>query len=125
MNKKIILFAVIIVLGVVALVSLGGNIMSPYVTFQEARERKGTYVQVIGSLDKKNPVTYQGTDLSFKIENDRKDSMLVVHSGIKPANFEHSQQVVVLGSFDAERNVFVADKLLVKCPSKYQKEQKQ
>ena len=115
----------IIVLGVVALVSLGGNIMSPYVSFQEARERKGSYVQVIGTLDKKNPVTYLGTDLQFVIENDRKDSLQVIHSGIKPANFEHSQQVVVLGIFDASRNVFVADKLLVKCPSKYQKEQKQ
>lgn len=125
MNKKIVLFAVIIVLGAVALVSLGGNIMSPYVSFQEARERKGSYVQIIGTLDKKIQVSYHGNELHFVLQDDKNDSIAVAHNGVKPMNFEHAQQVVILGSFNPDRNLFLADKLLVKCPSKYQKENRQ
>jgi cytochrome c-type biogenesis protein CcmE len=44
--------------------------------------------------------------------------MMVVYDGAKPANFEQADQVVVIGRY--ENGLFVADQLLVKCPSKYQ-----
>lgn len=36
-----------------------------------------------------------------------------------PADFARAEQVVVIGSYKTE-DLFVADKILMKCPSKYQ-----
>ena len=38
-----------------------------------------------------------------------------------PPDLYRSEQVVVIGSF--KEDVFVADKILLKCPSKYQEEE--
>ncbi len=60
---------------------------------------------------------------SFSIKDDNDHQLRVSHNEAKPLNFEHAEQVVVLGRFDAEKDIFEADKLLIKCPSKYKKEQ--
>ena len=44
----------------------------------------------------------------------------VVFLNTMPADFLRSEQVVVVGSFHNE--TFLADKILMKCPSKYQEE---
>jgi len=41
------------------------------------------------------------------------------HLGPKPLNFEHADQIVLLGKYSPERDIFEADRVLVKCPSKY------
>jgi cytochrome c-type biogenesis protein CcmE len=41
----------------------------------------------------------------------------------KPSNFEQAVSIVAIGHYDASRGVFLADDLLVKCPSKYQEMQ--
>jgi cytochrome c-type biogenesis protein CcmE len=46
--------------------------------------------------------------------------MRVRYHGLKPANFEEAISIVAIGRYDGSEKVFVADKLLVKCPSKYQ-----
>jgi cytochrome c-type biogenesis protein CcmE len=38
-----------------------------------------------------------------------------------PPDLQRSEQVVVIGSF--REDVFVADKILLKCPSKYEEEE--
>lgn len=92
--------------------------LTPYVSFAEAR-RAGTTVQVIGKI------VYSGVkyeidthQLQFPISDENQDKMMVVYSGAKPANFEQATQLVVIGRY--QNGVFVADQLLVKCPSKYQ-----
>jgi cytochrome c-type biogenesis protein CcmE len=40
---------------------------------------------------------------------------------VKPANFEDAVSIVAIGRY--ENGVFAAEKLLVKCPSKYQGEE--
>jgi cytochrome c-type biogenesis protein CcmE len=44
----------------------------------------------------------------------------VRYHGVKPANFEDAVSIVAIGRYDAAASEFAADKLLVKCPSKYQ-----
>jgi len=44
----------------------------------------------------------------------------VVYPNPKPANFEDAEQVVVNGRMEGD--VFVAEHILVKCPSKYNDE---
>ena len=44
----------------------------------------------------------------------------VIYHGVKPANLEQAEEIVVIGRFEGA--TFNADQLLVKCPSKYQAE---
>jgi cytochrome c-type biogenesis protein CcmE len=55
---------------------------------------------------------------SFVLIDQNNEERTVVYSSPKPQDFESSEQIVVIGSMDQEG--FVADKILMKCPSKYQ-----
>ena len=119
-TKYIIGITVIVVFVIFGAVSFKRT-LTPYVSFAEAR-KSGAVVQVIGETVfpevKYDINTHQ---LQFPIIDEKKDKMTGVYSGTKPANFEQARQVVVIGKF--ENGVFVADQLLVKCPSKYQGKQ--
>lgn len=104
---------------VIAVLSLSENILSPYVPFATARERGGAYVQIIGKLDKKSPVIHGEGEFTFRITENGGATMNAIYRGAKPQNFEHADQIVLLGTYNTARGVFEADKLLVKCPSKY------
>ena len=45
----------------------------------------------------------------------------VTYTDVKPANFEDAVSIVAIGRYENEK--FKAEKLLVKCPSKYQGEE--
>jgi cytochrome c-type biogenesis protein CcmE len=100
---------------------MSDKIFNPYVSFAEARQMKGEYVQIIGARNPTTQVKSEPGRLSFSLADKTGGTIDVVYSDIKPLNFEHADQIVVLGKFNASQNVFVADKLLVKCPSKYTK----
>lgn len=95
-----------------------------YVPFAEARTADRV-VQVAGGIDFET-VNYD-TDkarLEFTIydlkapESETPESLHVVYYGVTPGNFEQATSVLVRGKPEAEG--FVAEQLLVKCPSKYQ-----
>lgn len=48
--------------------------------------------------------------------------MKVVYTRPKPANFEQAVSLVAIGRHDMTKGVFLADDMLVKCPSKYQEQ---
>jgi cytochrome c-type biogenesis protein CcmE len=48
------------------------------------------------------------------------DTMQVRYHGVKPGNFEDAISIVAIGQYSADQEEFAANKLLVKCPSKYQ-----
>ena len=92
--------------------------LTPYVSFEEAKE-SGATVQVIGEVVF-SQVNYdtESHRLFFPIVDERGSSMPVEYGGTKPGNFDQADQVVVIGRY--QDGVFLADQLLVKCPSKYQ-----
>ncbi len=92
--------------------------LTPYVSFDEARHSRGV-VQVMGGLDKLSGSYDQARgELSFVILDDSGARMPVVYRGIKPGNFQDAISIVAIGPYRAGR--IEAEKLLVKCPSKYQ-----
>jgi cytochrome c-type biogenesis protein CcmE len=103
-----------LVLGVTAFRST----LTPYVSFDVAEKTQGT-VQVMGTLEKGSD-RYDSAkqELLFSITDEHGRSMPVVYKGIKPANFKDALSIVAIGRF--EQGAIQADKLLVKCPSKYQ-----
>lgn len=122
MNKRIIiLFTLAIMLIIIAVFSLNNDLMSPYTGFTESMEEPGQFVQVFGTLDKTVPVQFTEAGFTFALLDEKKVSMNVEHSGPKPNNFEHADSVVLQGSYDDSKKVFVAQKVLIKCPSKYKK----
>ena len=115
--KYLIGIAIIIIFVVFGALSFKKT-LTPYVSFGEA-ERTGAPVQIIGEVVFPE-VNYDTSAhlLRFPIVDENGDSMTVVYGGTKPANFEQAEEVVVIGRY--KNGVFVADQLLVKCPSKYQ-----
>jgi len=92
--------------------------LTPYVSFGDARKSQ-TVVQVVGAPVKGSD-KYDDTlqELHFDILDDKKDLISIVYGGVKPANFNDAVSVVAIGKYD--RGAIHAEKLLVKCPSKYQ-----
>jgi cytochrome c-type biogenesis protein CcmE len=92
--------------------------LTPYLSFEEARGAKGV-VQVMGGLDKTSDRYDTSTQrLSFELIDEQGGRMPVVYGGTKPANFKDAISIVAIGRFRDGR--IEAEKLLVKCPSKYQ-----
>ena len=98
-----------------------------YVSIQEAAASNRT-VQVMGKIDF-DVVKYDRDDsrLEFEIyDPEAKDAATaqrldVVYYGVVPGNFDQATSVVVKGKPDGH-GAFVADQMLIKCPSKYQGE---
>ena len=106
----------------VAFVGLGltafQKTLTPYVGFDEARRSRGT-VQVMGALDKTSDrYDTNNQELSFQLVDPKGGRIPVAYRGTRPANFKDAISIVAIGRFDEGR--LQADKLLVKCPSKYQ-----
>ena len=93
--------------------------LTPYVGFREAQSMDRT-LQVAGALVK-NSSSYEDGTLLFTIQEPQTgETMRVAYRGVKPGNFEDAVSVVAIGRYDAGQRLMAADKLLVKCPSKYQ-----
>jgi cytochrome c-type biogenesis protein CcmE len=92
--------------------------LTPYLTFDEARKARGA-VQVMGGLDKTSDrYDREAQRLYFDLVDERGRRMPVVYGGVRPANFGDAISIVAIGHYRDGR--IEAEKLLVKCPSKYQ-----
>ena len=121
-NKRILIFAAALVLMIAGVLFLSKEIISPYVAFDDPKLKNGDYVQIIGKYDKTKPLEQHNGTFSFVIKNDANVALTVNKNGIKPVNFEHAEQVVVIGRYNPASDIFEANDVLTKCPSKYQKE---
>jgi len=115
------------VLALIAIIVALGAILSTlydaetYSGFSNAQKHEGKKFQIIGKLNKEKEITQQIENgsvwLSFYMVDEEGVEQQVYFQGTKPQDFEKSEQVVVVGSF--EKASFVASNLLLKCPSKY------
>ncbi len=96
---------------------------SKYVSFEEAIANPGKVYYVIGSLPQNSNIYYDPIKdpnrLEFSLVDKEGKEVRVVYPGPKPQDFEKSEEVVVTGYWDAENQIFYAQKVLLKCPSKY------
>lgn len=123
MNKKGYYF-----LGVVLLLAFAGfsasafkETLTPYVPYETAR-KGDRVVQVAGALAKDSS-SYVAAEESLYFtlqEPETRETLRVRYKGLKPANFEDAISIVAIGRYDRAARIYEADKLLVKCPSKYQ-----
>ncbi len=115
---------------VIIIISTFGD-ASTYVTFSKAKDvyESGslTKFHVVGKLNKDEENNIQGLmksddKMSFTFQMIDEDGMKekVFYGEPMPPDFLLSEQVVVIGGY--ENNTFVADDILLKCPSKYTEE---
>ena len=95
-----------------------GQQVSGYETFTEAAEN-GRNAHVVGTWVESEPATYDPARnvFSFVMADEDGTTHRVVYPNPKPASFEDAEQVVVEGRMAGD--VFEAEHILVKCPSKY------
>lgn len=125
-SKKLYLGIIVVVLAFSYLMFTGfDNSTAYYLTIDEAlaSSQGDNYLRVAGKLDGQSVQwDAQKIQLSFKIRSEETGkSVEVVYKGVKPDNFTHDVEIIVEGNLSDEK-VFLADKLLVKCPSKYEEE---
>lgn len=121
MNRKT-LWTILGVGAIVAFVAFGAGAfksnLTPYVSFKQARATKDA-VQVAGKLVQGSDAFEESSSrLLFTLTDDHGDTLRIAYKGLKPGNFNEATQVVAIGRFHG--GVLEAEKLLVKCPSKYQ-----
>ena len=117
-----------IIIGVcIAIIMIGYAFMSnssPYVTIQEARKLKGTNLHLAGDLvDGSFEHIPSKKAIGFAIRDADGNAISVLYTGEQPANMSQVNKIVAIGGI--KDNVFHAHKLLIKCPSKYESENKQ
>jgi cytochrome c-type biogenesis protein CcmE len=96
--------------------------LTPYVPYEKARTGGDQLVQVAGGLEKgSSSYNDQKESLYFTLKDPKtSETLRVRYKGVKPANFEDAISIVAIGRYDSGLKEFEANKLLVKCPSKYQ-----
>jgi cytochrome c-type biogenesis protein CcmE len=92
-----------------------------YTTSVSEAKESGRSVQLAGFLGSTGEFDTEGR-WTFLLEDENGEQVKVVHEGPRPSNFEQATSVVAIGHYDLGNDVFFADDLLVKCPSKYQEE---
>ncbi len=95
-----------------------GEQVGGYMDFEEARD-SGSRAHVVGEWVKADHFQYDRTQnlFTFTMQDDKGEIRQVRYHNPKPPNFEDAEKVVVEGKMDGD--VFVAEHILVKCPSKY------
>jgi len=60
----------------------------------------------------------------FMLQDGDGKQLKIISNDPRPSNFEQAISIVAIGRYDQGEQAFLADDLLVKCPSKYQELQK-
>lgn len=131
MKKTHILIIGVIAIAIAIIIATAGD-ASTYVTFYEAKQMvlsgNKNKIHVVGELKKSLEGEVMGIvpgadrlSFSFILVDDASQEQVVYYNEPIPPDFTRSEKVVVIGSYQGD--VFIADKILLKCPSKYQEEE--
>lgn len=123
MKKSSIIGIIIIAIAIGVIISTYAD-SSTYGNFSEAIKTQSE-LHVVGNLNKEKELVYNPqTDanyFAFYMKDKNGKECKVVFNGTKPQDFEKSEQIVLTGKMEGDE--FHASKILMKCPSKYNKNQ--
>ncbi|MBL7859156.1 MAG: cytochrome c maturation protein CcmE [Cyclobacteriaceae bacterium] len=130
MKKSHIFILVIIAVAIGVIITTAGD-SSTYVGFTDAYQLASSgstrEIHVVGELKKDNSGQVIGiqtgadrVSFSFIMVDDQGKEQTVQYNQPMPTDFLRSEKVVVVGSYKGGN--FIASKILLKCPSKYQEE---
>ena len=127
MNAKIIIGIVVIAVFIFWGATAFFETTIQYVSLEEAAHAERT-VQVLGKIDFDQTLyNADSSRLELTVYDDASETPVGAHAmkayyyGVVPGNFDQATSVVLKGKAD-DSGVFIAEQMLVKCPSKYQGE---
>jgi len=129
--KKSHIFIIIVIAVAVGIIVSSTKDASTYVTFTEAYQMassgRSNSIHVVGVLKKDNAGKVIGIEsgqdkvsFSFILVDAEGKEQQVFYNQPMPQDFTRSENVVVIGSYKGDN--FYAEKILLKCPSKYQEQ---
>lgn len=96
---------------------------SPYVDIEQAKKASANNLHLAGDINRDSlQVDARQSRVAFTLTDEKGDTVPVVYEGHTPANMGDATRVVAVGGM--RDGVFKADKLLLKCPSKYESKEK-
>ncbi|MBM3177574.1 MAG: cytochrome c maturation protein CcmE [Bacteroidetes bacterium] len=128
MKKSHLLALIAIAAAVGIIISTTGD-ASSYVDFQTAsvmaKEGNLKSIHIVGEL-KKDPSgqvlglekSADNLSFSFLLIDEQGNEQKVIHQEPLPPDFLRSEKIVIIGHYVSD--IFLAEKILLKCPSKYQ-----
>ena len=118
MKKTHIILIVIIAVAIGAIIATI-NDASTYVSFVSAEKHPGKEFTVIGHLNTDQAMDYNPKRNIFRfVATDKEgNERAVIYNKPKPQDFERSEEITMKGF--ATDTAFVANEILMKCPSKY------
>jgi len=114
-SRLILLLLVAGVFGLMAAYSFDS--LSQYASFKEA-QASGQEVHVVGEWIRQDEARTLTDGFQFYLQDSTNTTAFVHYDNPKPVNFESAEKVVVIGQYQGE--IFKANKILMKCPSKYE-----
>ena len=130
MKKSHIIGIVVIAIAVFVIISTAGD-ASTYVTFEEAKSISDSgddkKVHIVGQLKKDDDGQIVGVEpsedkltVTFLMVDNNQVTNKVFYNKPMPPDLKQSEQVVVVGQY--KDDLFIANQILLKCPSKYEEE---
>ena len=130
MKKSHIIGIVVIAIAVFVIISTAGD-ASTYVTFEEAKSISDSgddkKVHIVGQLKKDEEGQILGVEpsedkptVTFLMVDNNQVTNKVFYNKPMPPDLKQSEQVVVVGQY--KDDLFIANQILLKCPSKYEEE---
>lgn len=127
--KKTHIIAILVIASAIAIILTTAGDASTYVSFDQAFQMASSgntnNIHVVGELKKDAAGNIVGIEsgadrlsFSFVLIDEAKREQTVYYNEPMPPDFTRSEKIVVIGGFQGDR--FVASKILLKCPSKYQ-----
>lgn len=127
--KKTHIIAILVIASAIAIIVSTAGDASSYVSFAQAYQMatvgNTTSIHVVGALKKDQQGGIIGLEkssdnlsFSFILIDENNKEQKVYYNEPMPPDFTRSEKVVIIGGYRGD--LFVADKILLKCPSKYQ-----
>jgi cytochrome c-type biogenesis protein CcmE len=119
--KKLHIVGLLIIAVAIGVIFISLNNTSSYADFSKAANNPEDEFHVVGKLDKTQPQIYEPQinpdEFSFTMTDNNGLAKRVVLHKSKPQAFEKSEHIVLIGKMKSD--VFHANDILMKCPSKY------
>ncbi len=129
--KKSHIIAIVVIAACIGIIIATAGDASTYVSFDQAYQMASTgnktQIHVVGDLKKDAQGNIIGLEksqdnlsFSFLLLDESGKEQKVYYNEPMPPDFARSEKIVVIGGY--QNNTFLANKILLKCPSKYQEE---
>lgn len=110
----------------IIMVSLGDS--SNYVTFDQAETYPNEQYHVVGKLADQKPMVYNPRQnpnkFTFHVKDEKGNIRKVIYNDAKPRDIEQTDRIVLVGQMQSnDAETFHAERILMKCPSKYKEDQ--